>query len=85
MGGSSAKKNAVFGFLHFGETPSSASEVSTGGRNYGGRKPPSFAGSTGFEGGVSFDVSQSTGISRGVSLLTCRAPCNLRIKEFHFL
>jgi hypothetical protein len=46
MGGSSAEKNAVFEFLHFGETSSAASEISPGGRNYGGRNPPSFAGST---------------------------------------
>jgi hypothetical protein len=46
MGGSFAEKNAVFEFLHFGETSSAASEVSPGGRNYGGRNPPSFAGST---------------------------------------
>jgi hypothetical protein len=39
MGGSSAEKNAVFEFLHFDETPSSASEVSRGGRNYGGQNP----------------------------------------------
>ena len=48
MGGSSAEKNAVFEFLHFGETSSAASEISPGGRNYGGRNPPSFAGSTAF-------------------------------------
>jgi hypothetical protein len=39
MGGSSAEKNAVFEFLHFGETSSAASEVSPGGRNHGGRNP----------------------------------------------
>jgi hypothetical protein len=46
MGGSSAEKNAVFEFLHFGETSSAASGVSPGGRNHGGQNPPSFAGST---------------------------------------
>jgi hypothetical protein len=46
MGGSYAEKNAVFEFLHFGETSSAASGVSPGGRNHGGRNPPSFAGST---------------------------------------
>jgi hypothetical protein len=46
MGGSPAEKNAVVEFLHFGETSSAASEVSPGGRNHGGRYPPTFAGST---------------------------------------
>jgi hypothetical protein len=46
MGGSPAENNAVVEFLHFGETSSAASEVSPGGRNHGGRNPPSFAGST---------------------------------------
>jgi hypothetical protein len=46
MGGSPAENNAVVEFLHFGETSSAASEVSPGGRNHGGRNPPSFAGNT---------------------------------------
>ncbi len=66
MGGSSAEKNAVFGFLLFGETPSSASEVSPGGRNYGGRNPPSFAGST-VEGHIAFHRAYATRTTLHVS------------------
>jgi hypothetical protein len=67
MGGSPAEKNAVLRFRNFGETPSAESEVSPGGRNHGGRNPPSFAGSTGARAvrhGYSFEFVAPGGAHR---------------------